>query len=134
MGPDQAGWLLAGDQGLAFGAALADVWLATSSSPLNASVNNLTSALNAFIEGQSPDASSTAQSLTTEAAAKNAQNSSTGALVNALSQFDANGNLISNTSSLLSAGVLANNTAKLTQTAQNNDSQVLSSTPNKPIV
>ncbi len=113
---------------------LADVWLATSSSPLNTSVNNLTSALNAYLDGQSPDTQTADLTLAKDPNAQGAQNANTGALVNALSQFDANGNLISNVTSMLSAGVLANNTAKLTQTAQNNDSQVLTSTPTKPIV
>ena len=113
---------------------LADVWLATSSSPLNTSVNNLTSALNAYLDGQSPDTQTADLTLAKDPNAQGAQSANTGALVNALSQFDANGNLISNVTSMLSAGVLANNTAKLTQTAQNNDSQVLTSTPTKPIV
>jgi hypothetical protein len=111
---------------------LADVWLATSSSPLSTAVSNLTSTLNAFIEGQS-SVSSTSQSLALGQNKNDAQGSNTGTLVNALSQFDVNGNLVSNSTSLLSAGVLANNVAKLTQTAQNNDSQVLTSTTNKPV-
>jgi hypothetical protein len=115
--------------------ALADVWLATTSSPLNNSVNNLTSALNAYMDGQNPDTQPADLSLAKEATAQSSGNgTNTGTLVNALSQFDANGNLVFNAPNLLTAGVLANNTAKLTQTAQNNDSQVLTSSPNKPIV